>query len=77
MEQLAVCSRLDATPWARNKNGSDKAALEAASKMVEWYQPTLKALPASTVEVFTEYVGLSEAEVNAHIHTVRDKAWDV
>ena len=64
-------------PWVKSRNEKETQPIEA-SKTVEWYQPTLKALPAVTVEVFLKYVGLSsEEEVKQHIYSVRGKAWDV
>ncbi|KAM3068852.1 hypothetical protein ACMFMG_011014 [Clarireedia jacksonii] len=59
----------------------EKSSVEHAedeSKKVEWYQPEMKALPSSTMEVFKNYVGLqTEEEVKAHIYRIRDKAWKV
>ena len=77
MPAAIVDSRpVESTQWTSTKDEETK--MEKASKAVEWYQPILKTLPASTIEVFTKYVGLSsEEEVKAHIHMVRDKAWDV
>jgi hypothetical protein len=50
---------------------------EPTSRDVEWYQPAMKTLPSSTVEVFVKYSGLADEEVRQHIYTVRDKAWEV
>jgi hypothetical protein len=64
---------------AKTENFS-RAINEKASPTtaVEWYQPYLKTLPSSTLEVFKNYVGLfSEEEVKEHIYRVRDKAWQV
>lgn len=71
-----VATQTTATPWLATR--TEEKDIEDASKLVEWYQPALKALPASTLEVFTKYVGLkSEEEVKEHIYKLRDKAWNV
>lgn len=65
-------------PWAKTATAPKEEASLQPNKAVEWYQPTLKALPSSTVELFMKYVGLkSEDEVRAHIYVIRDKAWTV
>lgn len=47
-------------------------------KSVQWYQPLIKSLPASTVEFFGEYSGIvGEEAVKTHIYEVRDRAWRV
>ncbi|PQE32764.1 methyltransferase domain-containing protein [Rutstroemia sp. NJR-2017a WRK4] len=51
---------------------------ESESKKVDWYQPEIKALPSSTMEVFKNYAGFqTEEEMKTHIYRVRDKAWKV
>jgi len=75
-----VSSRPASMPWETPKNIQEMEVQPkvGAAREVEWYQPTLKALPASTVDVFTRYVGLeSEEEIKAQIYAVRDKAWNV
>lgn len=48
------------------------------TKYVEWYQPTVKSLPESTVELFENYVGIGgEEAIKSHIYKIRDLAWKV
>ena len=47
------------------------------SKNVEWYQPTLKKLSDTAVQVFRVYSGIPEDQIIDHIYRVRDKAWNM
>lgn len=51
-------------------------AKEDSTKAVEWYQPTVKSLPESTISFFENYVGIKgEEAIKDHIYRVRDMAW--
>ncbi|KAK7959768.1 Methyltransferase [Apiospora aurea] len=72
----------ESKPWmARGNNRTRdrvREAMDDTSKVVEWYQPTVKSLPASTVEFFENYVGVKgEDVIKEHIYTIRDMAWKV
>ncbi|KAK7911812.1 hypothetical protein PG985_014293 [Apiospora marii] len=48
------------------------------TKSVEWYQPTVKSLSDSTVELFESYVAIrGEEAIKSHIYRIRDMAWKV
>ncbi|KAK8112943.1 hypothetical protein PG984_013469 [Apiospora sp. TS-2023a] len=51
---------------------------DGPNKSVEWYQPTVKSLPESTVRLFDNYVGIKgEEAIKRHIYKIRDMAWKV
>ncbi|KAK8062602.1 hypothetical protein PG997_014699 [Apiospora hydei] len=72
----------ESKPWmAKGENETRDRVREAKddpSKAVEWYQPTVKSLPAGTVEFFEIYIGIKgEDAIKEHIYTIRDMAWKV
>lgn len=69
-------------PWmAKDNHQAIEPAQEARddpTKSVEWYQPTVKSLSESTVELFESYVGIRDEEaIKSHIYRIRDMAWKV
>ncbi|KAK6836469.1 hypothetical protein PG987_006964 [Apiospora arundinis] len=67
----------DKTRASQNGDRFDEANNDS-TKTVEWYQPTVKSLPDSTVEFFENYVGINgEERIKEHIYRVRDTAWKV
>lgn len=79
---MSVHSPALSTPWSDPSRKVKDIAVAVTEKEetreVEWYQPVMKKLPSSTIEVFVNYAGLAdEKETIEHIYAVRDKAWDV
>lgn len=72
-------------PWLKKDRPGKTNVREQArqtpsdpSKLVEWYQPTVKSLPADTVELFENYVGIKGQDaIKKHIYQIRDVAWKV
>jgi SAM-dependent methyltransferase len=46
-------------------------------KTVAWYNPKLENLPEQTRELLKTYSQIPEERIEAHIHEVRDEAWEV
>ncbi|KAK8029765.1 Methyltransferase [Apiospora rasikravindrae] len=72
----------ESKPWmakGETQTGDhDRQAKDDPSKAVEWYQPTVKSLPLSTVEFFENYIGVKgENAIKQHIYMIRDMAWEV
>ncbi|KAK8078904.1 hypothetical protein PG994_002711 [Apiospora phragmitis] len=75
----------ESKPWMAKENhlaGQTRDLAQEArdnpTKYVEWYQPTVKTLPKSTVEFFENYIGIKgEEAIKEHIYKIRDMAWTV
>ncbi|KAK7914020.1 hypothetical protein PG985_011723 [Apiospora marii] len=78
----------ESKPWmAKDSQGRPADKLDRAqaaqakddpTKAVEWFQPTVKSLPPSTVEFFENYIGIKgEEAIKEHIYMIRDMAWRV
>lgn len=51
--------------------------VEHAPKNVDWYQAALSRVPSTAKEIFREYSKIPDEKILEHIHTVRDKAWEM
>ncbi|KAI4156944.1 MAG: hypothetical protein L6R39_000896 [Caloplaca ligustica] len=47
------------------------------SKDVQWYSPSLEILSPQCRELFEQYSQISPDRIFAHIHSVREKAWEI
>ncbi|RDW84207.1 class I SAM-dependent methyltransferase [Aspergillus mulundensis] len=48
-----------------------------ADRNVAWYQAALSKVPDIAREIFRDYSHIPDDEITAHIHRVRDQAWDI
>lgn len=75
----------ESKPWMAKDNHQASQNIDRTqeagddpTKSVEWYQPTVKSLSESTVELFENYVGIrGEEAIKRHIYRIRDMAWKV
>lgn len=82
---MLASAEIESKPWmamdkTRASQNGDRFddANDGSTKAVEWYQPTVKSLPDSTVEFFENYVGIKgDEKIKEHIYRVRDTAWKV
>ncbi|KAL4757484.1 uncharacterized protein BDW70DRAFT_163509 [Aspergillus foveolatus] len=48
-----------------------------ADRNVAWYQAALSKVPDIAREIFLDYSDIPEDKITAHVHQVRDRAWDI
>ncbi|KAK8063668.1 hypothetical protein PG996_008320 [Apiospora saccharicola] len=75
----------DPNPWMAKESHQASKTIDRAqrdreepTKSVKWYQPTVKSLSETTVELFENYAGITgEEAIKSHIYRIRDMAWKV
>ncbi|KAL4995726.1 hypothetical protein BDV10DRAFT_187766 [Aspergillus recurvatus] len=66
-----MCSKNEGARRVKN----DKVA--KADRNVAWYQAALNKVADIAREIFRDYSGIPENQITAHVHHVRDQAWDI
>ncbi|KAL4744989.1 hypothetical protein BDW72DRAFT_199075 [Aspergillus terricola var. indicus] len=68
---------VDVAPSTQAPDEWKNEKVAKADRNVAWYQAALNKVPDIAREIFRDYSGIPEDQITAHVHHVRDQAWDI